>query len=79
VRDPAVHRRVLAEAVEHARSKGLATLGLTASSLIGPAGNVEFLAHLVLDDVPAPDLDAMIDAAMAEAADRVAAKAGGSL
>jgi 23S rRNA (cytidine1920-2'-O)/16S rRNA (cytidine1409-2'-O)-methyltransferase len=79
VRDPAVHRRVLAEAVEHARSQGLATLCLTASSLIGPAGNVEFLAHLVLDDGPAPDIDVMIDTAMAEAADRVAAKAGGSL
>jgi len=76
VRDPAVHRRVLQETVERATAQGFATLGLTASSLIGPAGNVEFLAHLVLDEREIPDVPGMIDTAMQEAAERVAARTG---
>jgi 23S rRNA (cytidine1920-2'-O)/16S rRNA (cytidine1409-2'-O)-methyltransferase len=51
VRDPAVHRRVLREALISAASNGLAVEGLIASSLIGPAGNIEFLAHLVRGNV----------------------------
>lgn len=46
VRDPAVHRRVLAELFATAESLGLGITGLTASPLRGPAGNVEFLALL---------------------------------
>jgi 23S rRNA (cytidine1920-2'-O)/16S rRNA (cytidine1409-2'-O)-methyltransferase len=42
VRDPAVHREVLAAALEHARAAGLAPRGLVASPLLGPAGNREF-------------------------------------
>jgi 23S rRNA (cytidine1920-2'-O)/16S rRNA (cytidine1409-2'-O)-methyltransferase len=76
VRDPLVHRRVLAETIERAATQGFSTLGLTASSLIGPAGNVEFLAHLVLDERESPDPPAMIDTALREAAERVAAKSG---
>ena len=45
VRDPAVHREVLAKLVEFARSLGLHTYGLIVSPLRGPAGNVEFFAH----------------------------------
>ena len=76
VRDPAVHRRVLKTTVGFAHDLGFATLGLTASSLIGPAGNVEFLAHFVLDDLPTADLASMIESAMTEASNRVAMKAG---
>lgn len=67
VRDPEVHRRVLAEAIEAARQNGFAVRGLIASSLIGPAGNVEFLAHLVLsgsDEALDPDVDELVGAAM---------------
>ncbi len=67
VRDPEVHRRVLREAIASANANGLAVRDLVASSLVGPAGNVEFLAHLVRAD-PDPTLDpepqALIDAAM---------------
>jgi len=42
VRDPAVHREVLAAALDHARGAGLAPLGLASSPLLGPAGNREF-------------------------------------
>jgi 23S rRNA (cytidine1920-2'-O)/16S rRNA (cytidine1409-2'-O)-methyltransferase len=42
VRDRAVHREVLAGALDHARAAGLAPQGLVASPLLGPAGNREF-------------------------------------
>ncbi len=67
VRDPDVHRRVLAEAIASARTNGLAVRGLVASSLVGPAGNVEFLAHLVRalpDPARDPEPQDLIDAAM---------------
>ncbi len=48
VRDPAVHRRVLAETMARAIEAGFGVRGAVASPLRGPAGNVEFLLHLVL-------------------------------
>jgi 23S rRNA (cytidine1920-2'-O)/16S rRNA (cytidine1409-2'-O)-methyltransferase len=70
VRDPTVHRRVLAEIAAAAQESGFTLLGLTASPLKGPAGNVEFLAHLSLDNGHGQDVDAMIDRAMEEAQTR---------
>lgn len=67
VRDPEVHRRVLAEAIVAARANGFAVRGLIASSLIGPAGNIEFLAHLVQsrsDEALDLDVDELVEAAM---------------
>ena len=46
VRDPEVHRRVLLDVTDHARTIGLATAGVTASPILGPEGNREFLVHL---------------------------------
>ena len=46
VKDPEVHRAVLAKILGWALDHGLAVRGLMASPLRGPAGNVEFLAHL---------------------------------
>jgi 23S rRNA (cytidine1920-2'-O)/16S rRNA (cytidine1409-2'-O)-methyltransferase len=69
VRSPQVRRacveRVLAAAIGH----GFSMHGLTASPLLGPAGNVEFLASLRLDHATTPEesISAMIDAAMGEA------------
>jgi 23S rRNA (cytidine1920-2'-O)/16S rRNA (cytidine1409-2'-O)-methyltransferase len=45
VRDKAVHRSVLEDLATWAASQALALAGLIRSPLIGPAGNVEFLAH----------------------------------
>ena len=45
VRDPAVWGRVLRETVARSRTNGIAPLGLMASPVVGPAGNVEFLLH----------------------------------
>ncbi|MGN6484013.1 MAG: TlyA family RNA methyltransferase [Thermomicrobiales bacterium] len=69
VRDPAVHRRVLETTLAAALEHGLTPHGLVASPLRGPAGNVEFLAHLVNEPAPAVDVDLapMIEAALDEA------------
>ncbi len=47
VKSTSIHRRVLAEVIEKADDNGLGLKGLTKSSLKGPAGNIEFLAHFV--------------------------------
>jgi 23S rRNA (cytidine1920-2'-O)/16S rRNA (cytidine1409-2'-O)-methyltransferase len=46
VRDPEVHREVLGALLEWTSAAGLRVVDVTASPLLGPAGNVEFLAHL---------------------------------
>jgi 23S rRNA (cytidine1920-2'-O)/16S rRNA (cytidine1409-2'-O)-methyltransferase len=65
VRDPAIHREVLARTVVAARAAGLGTRAVIASPLTGPDGNREFLVHLApgpscaeigerIDEVTAP-------------------------
>jgi 23S rRNA (cytidine1920-2'-O)/16S rRNA (cytidine1409-2'-O)-methyltransferase len=46
VRDPAVHERVLREFAASATANEFSMLDLVRSPLLGPSGNVEFLAHL---------------------------------
>lgn len=45
VRDPRVWRRTIEEVSDATRAAGGATLGVIASPVKGPAGNVEFLLH----------------------------------
>jgi 23S rRNA (cytidine1920-2'-O)/16S rRNA (cytidine1409-2'-O)-methyltransferase len=61
VRDPGVWRRVLTEVTDAFRSREVGVLGVVASPLRGPAGNVEFLLHGCrgVDDASI-DLDAAI-------------------
>jgi 23S rRNA (cytidine1920-2'-O)/16S rRNA (cytidine1409-2'-O)-methyltransferase len=46
VRDPQVHRDVIIRLAESWHDMGLSFAGLTRSPITGPAGNVEYLAHL---------------------------------
>ena len=66
VRDPDTHRRVLQTLFQTADGLGLGIVGLTASPLRGPAGNIEFLAVLAPDVCSVPMNDA-IERALAEA------------
>ena len=76
VRDPTVHATVLRELSGWATTHGFDVRGLTASPLRGPAGNGEFLAHLVRRDAAPGDSvtgatgvdESTIAAALAEAA-----------
>lgn len=54
VKDPAVHRRVLQEVLNACAEAGFTVLGLVESPLRGPAGNIEFLAHLVREPWDSP-------------------------
>lgn len=57
VRDPKIHKMVLDNFVSLVTGLGFQILGLTFSPVKGPEGNIEFLGHLTLADVPgiAPD------------------------
>jgi 23S rRNA (cytidine1920-2'-O)/16S rRNA (cytidine1409-2'-O)-methyltransferase len=66
VRDPTVHRDVLRSLADWTRERGLALVGMTASPIRGPAGNVEFLAHLVLDASGAANIEELVTEALRE-------------
>lgn len=71
VSDPTVWRRVLAEVADAACAVGWPPGDATASPLLGPAGNVEFLLHLdpaTADGPPHPstEMERRIDLAVAE-------------
>ncbi len=66
VRDPAVHRRVIADVTARAAELGLGTRGVIASPIQGPEGNREFLVHLGAGPSCA-DLERLIDDAVAAA------------
>ena len=52
VRDPKIHQMVLDNFVALVGNLGFTILGLTFSPVKGPEGNIEFLAHLTLADLP---------------------------
>lgn len=66
VRDEAVHRDVLRTIVAGLGEQGMGARAVMPSPLRGPAGNVEFLAHLVAGGADRIT-DAAVDAAVAEA------------
>jgi 23S rRNA (cytidine1920-2'-O)/16S rRNA (cytidine1409-2'-O)-methyltransferase len=61
VRDPEVWREVLQQTLAAAEAGGWTVLGLERSPIRGPAGNVEFLAHLSRISCPAIDLESAIE------------------
>ena len=65
VRDPATHKEVLDNFVALTKELELKILGLTFSPVKGPEGNIEFLAHLTLDDTPGiePDTESVVSQA----------------
>ena len=52
VREPETHKEVLDHFVELAHSLNFSIQGMTFSPVKGPEGNIEFLAHLTLADLP---------------------------
>lgn len=62
VREPSVHREVIAKVVSDVKAIGFTPLGLTFSPVKGPEGNIEYLIWLRKDregksPVPVPDKD----------------------
>lgn len=52
IRDAATHKEVLDDFVTLADNLNFTILGLTFSPVKGPEGNIEFLGHLTLKDIP---------------------------
>ncbi len=67
VRDPAVHREVLEDFLAYSAAAGFGLLGLDYSPIRGPEGNIEYLAWLEKNGVPAdpPDIGALVEASHA--------------
>ncbi len=70
IRDPAVHRQVLTDVLEFAHAQGLGLRGLIKSPLLGPKGNVEFLAWFDLEQAD-QDARPLIEAALSSPAQPV--------
>jgi 23S rRNA (cytidine1920-2'-O)/16S rRNA (cytidine1409-2'-O)-methyltransferase len=64
IRDTAVHQQVLSEVLSFAQNEGYSVGGLIRSPLLGPKGNVEFLAWLSWPGLETLDLTALIDSAL---------------
>ena len=54
IRDPQIHRQVLLDVLTFAQNEGFGVRGLVKSPLVGPKGNVEFLAWMDLNGNGAP-------------------------
>ena len=65
VREKSTHVEVLQDFVELANTLDFRILGLTFSPVKGPEGNIEFLGHLRLGDMPGitPDVTAVVEQA----------------
>jgi len=61
IRNPEIHRRVLKEILTSAQVEGFHVRGLIRSPLLGPKGNVEFLAWLSLPQGKTLKLDELIN------------------
>jgi 23S rRNA (cytidine1920-2'-O)/16S rRNA (cytidine1409-2'-O)-methyltransferase len=72
VKDPARHRDVLTRLTRLAAELSLRVSGLTASPLLGPMGNREFLMHLTAGGIQA-DVPALIEECLAPAEARATA------
>lgn len=54
VKDPLVHQEVILSVIQTAQELGFELKGLTFSPLLGPEGNIEYLAWLEVQDCAAP-------------------------
>lgn len=61
VRNPEVHRRVLAEVCGYAIANGFRVSGLVRSPLLGPSGNVEFLGHFTTSQENGSETETVVE------------------
>jgi 23S rRNA (cytidine1920-2'-O)/16S rRNA (cytidine1409-2'-O)-methyltransferase len=66
IRDPAVHTVILLDVLGFAQAQGFGVRGLLRSPVIGPKGNVEFLAWLALGFAETTDLAALVGQVLEE-------------
>ena len=61
VRDPAVHREVIAKVAGYGRALGLLPAGLTASPVTGAKGNIEYLLYFNRRAEALPDISRVVE------------------
>lgn len=66
IRDPAIHRQVLMDVLDYALQQGYGIRGLIRSPLVGPKGNVEFLAWFEYPGEQVESIDGLVDLVLAE-------------
>jgi 23S rRNA (cytidine1920-2'-O)/16S rRNA (cytidine1409-2'-O)-methyltransferase len=66
VRDPAIHRSVLEASARYAQANGFGVSGIVQSPISGPAGNIEFLMHLIAGGATDQDINDMINEVITE-------------
>ncbi len=66
IRDPQVHRAILLDVLGFAQAQGYDVRGLLRSPVLGPKGNVEFLAWLEVGIVGQTDLAELVEGALEE-------------
>ena len=66
VRDPAVHREVIAKVMDFAALLHFSVLGLTWSPIKGPEGNIEYLIFIQKEEQPAYESEQAAEAALEE-------------
>ncbi len=64
IKDTAVHRQVLLSVIKQAQEAGFGVQGLIRSPLLGPKGNVEFLANLILAGETSAGLVGLVEAVL---------------
>ncbi|PKN92761.1 MAG: TlyA family rRNA (cytidine-2'-O)-methyltransferase [Chloroflexi bacterium HGW-Chloroflexi-6] len=60
IRDPEIHARILLDILQFALDNGYGVRGLAKSSLLGPKGNVEFLAWLDLNQATSVEIPTLV-------------------
>ncbi|MBE3066266.1 MAG: TlyA family rRNA (cytidine-2'-O)-methyltransferase, partial [Chloroflexi bacterium] len=66
IRDPEVHKAVLEDVLAFAQGQGFSVRGLIRSPLLGPKGNVEFLAWLGMEDAGQTELPVLVQRVLGE-------------
>ena len=66
IRDPEVHKAVLEDVLAFAQGQGFSVCGLIRSPLLGPKGNVEFLAWLGMGDAGQTDIPVLVQRVLGE-------------
>jgi len=61
IRDSEIHRQVLLDVLGFAQENGYSVHGIVQSPLLGPKGNVEFLAHLSYPGEGIADISKMVE------------------
>jgi 23S rRNA (cytidine1920-2'-O)/16S rRNA (cytidine1409-2'-O)-methyltransferase len=66
IRDQAVHKAILMDVLTFAKGQGFGVRGLLRSPVLGPKGNVEFLAWMGMGETEATDLAALVQQVLGE-------------